>query len=112
MGRTGIARSNIISPSGSRLPEDVLAGGFYESAGGATSGTRAAGRRLLGCPAFNVRPEPDLDTAVAEVEDRPWHVRVPVLVDADAVAVSEAQELSHAIGVDEIVDVDSLAHTL
>jgi hypothetical protein len=65
---------------------------------------------LLGCPAFNVRPEPDLDAAVAEVEDRPWHVRVPVLVDAHRRAVSEAKQLGHGIGVDEIVDVDSLAH--
>jgi hypothetical protein len=90
----------------------VLASGFDESVGGATSGTRATGRRLLGCPAFNVRPEPDLDAAVAEVEDRPWHVQVPVLVDADGVAVGEAQELSYAVGVDEIVDVDSLTHAL
>ena len=75
-----------------------------------TGGTGMTARPLCGCPAFDVGLEPDLHAAVAEVEDGSWHIRVPMLVHAHGIAVREAKQLCHAIGVDEIIDVDSLAH--
>ncbi len=87
----------------------VLVGGAASPTSTA-GGTGATARRLLGRPAFDVGLEPDLHAPVAEVENRAWHVRVPMLVDAHGVAVREAKQIGHAIGVDEIVDVDSLTH--
>ena len=75
-----------------------------------TRGTGTTARRLCGCPALDVGLEPHLHPSVAEIQDRPWHVRISMLVDADGVAVGEAKQVGNAIGVDQIVDVDSLAH--
>jgi hypothetical protein len=80
------------------------------SAASATRGTGATACRLLGRPEFDVGLEPDLHPSVAEIEHRPWHVRIPVLVEAHGVAVGKAEQVGYAVGVDEIIDVDSLAH--
>jgi hypothetical protein len=77
-----------------------------------TGGTGTTARRLLGRPAFDVGLEPDLDPSVAKIEDRPWHVRISVLVDAHGVAVGKPKSIGYAVGIDEIVDVDSLTHAV
>jgi hypothetical protein len=50
------------------------------------SGTPARST-LLNRPVFNLRPQPELDAAPAEVDYRSRHVLVSVLVDADRVRV-------------------------
>jgi hypothetical protein len=91
-------------------PDDVLASGFDESASRATTRAGAPSRRLLNRPACNIWLEPDQDASVAKVEDRPRHIRIPMLVDAHRIPVCKPEQLGHAVGVDEIVDVDSLTH--
>lgn len=58
----------------------------------------------VGSPPLDLGSEPELDAVLAEVEDRPGHIFVPVLVDADRVVVREPEELGHPAGVDEVLD--------
>jgi hypothetical protein len=53
-----------------------------------------AGPRVLlssACPRFDLRPEPELAAALPQVHDRSGHVRVAVLVGADAVRLAQPQ---------------------
>jgi hypothetical protein len=54
---------------------------------------------LLGCPPLDLGLQPDLRPAGAEIEHRAWHVRITVLVDTYRIAVREAEEICHAVGV-------------
>ena len=61
---------------------------------------RASRLDLVGRPALDLRPEPELDTPFAEVDDRAWHIHVPTLVQAYAVPMREADDLGDALGID------------
>jgi hypothetical protein len=63
------------------------------------SGTASTRGRLLGCPPLYLGLQPDLRPAVAEIEHRAWHFGITVLVDAYRIAVREAEEICHAVGV-------------
>ena len=110
LGRAGIARSDMISPIGNSRVRARASGEGRGSPAGAAGGTSSTAPRLVVRPAFNIGLEPDLDAPVAEVEDWSGHVWIPVLVDAHGVAMGQAKELCHGIGVDQVIDVDSLAH--
>jgi hypothetical protein len=57
---------------------------------------------LAGRPTLNLGTEPKLDAALSEIEYRPWHVVVALLVLKHGVAVREAEDFGHALGVDQI----------
>ena len=59
---------------------------------------------------LNLGLKPDLGAAVAELNHWSWHVAVPVLVDADGIPMCEAEQIGHAVGVKQIIGVDSPAH--
>jgi hypothetical protein len=61
-------------------------------------------------PPFYLRTGPEHRPAGAEVDDGAGHVGIPVLVLADRVAVSEAEDLSDVVGVDQILDEDAARH--
>jgi hypothetical protein len=65
---------------------------------------------LFGCPPLDLGTEPKLDAALTEVDRRPWHVLVFPLVLEYRVAVREAQDIRHALGVEEIVGLDLRGH--
>ena len=109
-GRGSLAQTPFL-PSQSRASGVVSGGERSGSAANAAAGTRPPCRCLPSCPAFNIWLEPDQHASVAEVENGARHIRIPVLVDAHGVAVREAKQLRHTSSVDEIVDVDSLAHS-
>jgi len=110
-GRGSLAQTPFL-PSQSRASGVVSGGERSGSAANAPARTRPPCRCLPSCPAFNIWLEPDQHASVAEFENGAWHIRVPVLVDAHGVAVCETKQLRHTSSVDEIVDVDSLAHSL
>jgi hypothetical protein len=62
--------------------------------------TRTPLSGLFGCPPLDLRAEPELDAALAEVDRRPWHVFVLPLVLEHRVAVREAQDIRYALGVE------------
>ena len=76
----------------------------------ATSRSGAAGGVELCGPAGDLRTEPELYATVSEIDNRPWHVVVAPLVLADCVAMSEVQDVSDALRIDEIVDRHSFGH--
>ena len=58
-------------------------------------------------PVLDFLPKPQLDATVAELAHRTGHIVVPVLIDADGVSMTEAQERCHAAGVEKILRADS-----
>ena len=64
----------------------------------------------LACPLLDLRAKPELHPAVPEFPQRTRHVRVPVLIHADGVAVGESEEFRNAVRVEKIVDIDLSAH--
>jgi hypothetical protein len=65
---------------------------------------------LHGRPALDLGTEPKLDSAVTEIDHRPWHVFIPALVEADAVAVGNAEKISDRLGVKQIFRRDLGTH--
>ena len=75
-----------------------------------TSWPSATLRRLFFSPLLYLRLQPELDATVPEIQDRPRHVGVPVLIHADRVAVGESEDLGHAVGVEEVIEVYVSTH--
>jgi len=74
-----------------------------------TRGPERRARHLLGppgAPALNIRPGPQLATALAEIDDRPRHGRVPTLVRRDRVALRETKQIGHPLRVNHVIRVD------
>lgn len=63
------------------------------------SGTGSTCCSLLGRPLLDFGPEPQFGAPTAKVDDRTGHGGVPLLVDANGVAVDEAQDLCHLVRV-------------
>jgi hypothetical protein len=62
------------------------------------------------CPLLQLRLEPQLHATLSEVDDRPRHVGVTVLVHADGVRMRQAEHLSCAMRVAQIIDGDRSRH--
>ena len=75
-----------------------------------TSGPGAAASLTLCGPLLDLRAEPELDPAFSEIDGRPWHVCVPLLVLTDSVAVSEIEDVRDTLCINEVVDRDSPDH--
>lgn len=71
-----------------------------------TSRATPTGPGLLIRPDGDLRAEPKLDAALTEVEHRPRHISVSLLVLEHRVPISEAEDLRHALRVDQVVSVD------
>jgi hypothetical protein len=82
------------------------------SASETTSRTSTAGGVQLRGPARDLGTEPELDATLSEIDGRLWHVVIAPLVLADSVAMSEAEDVSDALGVDEIVYRHSSRHSV
>lgn len=67
---------------------------------------------LLGGPLLYLCTEPQLRAAVAEVAHRSRHVGVSVLVDADRIAMSDAEEFGNTVRIQKIVNVHLLSHNM
>ncbi len=61
-------------------------------------------------PAFDLGPEPEGRPFWSEVYHRPGHIRVSVLVHADAVQLRKAENLRDSFGIDEVVSIYNRAH--
>jgi hypothetical protein len=57
-------------------------------------------------PFLDLWAKPNGRAAVAEGHDRAWHVGIPTLVTADAVAVGKAEEFGDAVRVEEVLRPD------
>jgi hypothetical protein len=66
--------------------------------------------RVIRRPSLDLRAQPELDSAVTEVQDRPRHVCVPMLINAHGVSVSKPEQLRDAVGIHQIVEVHLSAH--
>jgi len=75
-----------------------------------TSGASTPGRVQLCSPTGHLGPQPKLDATLSEIDGRPWHIFVAPLVLANGVAMSEMQDVSDALRIDEIVDRHALGH--
>jgi hypothetical protein len=64
------------------------------------------------CPSSDLRAKPELHATVPEVNDGAWHVGVASLIQADAVAMRQPEDVGHAGGVDEVLGVDPWSHAL
>jgi hypothetical protein len=72
-----------------------------------------AGRRVLlpsPCPSFDLWSEPELAAALPQVHDRSGHIRVAVLIGADAVRLAQPQDFGHGSGIDEVLAADGRRH--
>jgi hypothetical protein len=65
---------------------------------------------MLCGPSLDFGSEPQLHAASAELDDRPGHVVIAALVQADAVSVGEAQEVGDAVGVGQILRMHERGH--
>jgi hypothetical protein len=61
-------------------------------------------------PRLNLRPQPQASTALDEVDNRPWHVRVPTEICGHAVRMAQAEQRRYSAGVDQVIDVDFPTH--
>jgi len=64
----------------------------------------------LACPPLDLRAKPELYPTIAEFPHRTRHVRIPVLVNADGVAVGKTEEFGNPVCVEKIVDVNRSTH--
>jgi len=79
---------------------------------GSACRTDAAIRCLLGRPPLYVRPQPELDTPLPEVDYRPRHVGVAPLIEADTVPMRELEDVGDALSIGEIVGIDPSTHRI
>ena len=56
--------------------------------------------------------EPHLAATSSEIDDRPWHVWVPALIEGHRVPLRQAEQVRHALGVNQIVGIDLPHHAL
>ena len=73
-----------------------------------------AGTRVLlpsPSPRFDLWSQPELAAALPKVHDRSGHIRVAVLVGADAVRLAQPQDFGHGSGVDEVFAADGRGHS-
>lgn len=63
-------------------------------------------------PSLDLRPEPQSAPPLAHVHYGPWHVRVTLLVHADRVAMSQTQDHSDLVRVNELGWINSLGHSM
>jgi hypothetical protein len=61
-------------------------------------------------PALDLGPKPQAWSTTSQVEDWAWHFGIPVHVLAHGVSVSESEDSSDVMGVDEIVDKHAAGH--
>lgn len=61
-------------------------------------------------PFRDLGPKPEFHPALAEVDYRPGHVGVSVLVDAHRVVTRDAKDLGDAVSVDEVIDDNRPGH--
>jgi hypothetical protein len=62
------------------------------------------------CPPLDLGSEPELDTTLAEVDDRSRHVFVSLLILADGIAVGEFEDVGDALSVEEMLCLDFGGH--
>jgi hypothetical protein len=83
------------------------------SRGSATTSALLTGPAFIGelsCPSFYLRSQPELDATIAKLPNRTRHIAIPMLIDADGVAVGEAEEFRDAVRVKEVIYVYLPAH--
>jgi len=68
-----------------------------------TTPARPTARSLLLRPALDVRPQPKLYPPLPEIQDGTRHVVISALIEADAVAMGEAQDLGNDLSVDQVL---------
>jgi len=61
-------------------------------------------------PPLNLRTSPKARPARSEVEHGARHIRVTALVLTDGIALAQAEDSSHVVGVDELLEGDSFRH--
>ncbi len=92
-----------ISPFGEAAPQ--AGEGPPRHPGSATHAAlwaRASAGSLLCCPGLYLGAKPQLDSAVAEVNDGTRHVVISALVETDAVAVRKPERIRDTLSVDQI----------
>ena len=57
---------------------------------------------LLCRPALDLGTQPELDSSVAEVDDRAWHIVISTLIQANAVAMRKAERISNSLRVHQV----------
>jgi hypothetical protein len=81
-----------------------------ESATDAPTRTGSAAFGLLFGPVVDLRAEPEFDSAAAQLHHGSRHVSVATLVQADAIAVRQAEHCGDTVGVDEVFGRDERGH--
>jgi hypothetical protein len=63
-------------------------------------------------PSLDLGSQPETRSTTAEIENGAWHVRIPVQVLAHSVPVSQTEDLSNPVRVDQIVNEDAASHEI
>jgi hypothetical protein len=61
-------------------------------------------------PLSDLRAQPESYPALWQVDRRARHRRITALIGRHTIAVAQPEHFGHAVGVDEIVDVDLFSH--
>jgi hypothetical protein len=61
-------------------------------------------------PVPHLRLQPQLNAAAADFNDRARHIGISTLVGVDGIPVTKAQELSHALSVDQVFSPNKGSH--
>ena len=78
---------------------------------GSATRSGSAGRGLLSRPLLDLRPEPKLRAATAEIEHRTRHIGISVLVDAHRARVREAEDLGDITRVNKVFGGNGWRHS-
>lgn len=63
-------------------------------------------------PGLHLGPQPEQGPTDAEINYRTWHLRVPLLVAANGIPMTQSQKLGNALRVDEIIGPNSKRHPM
>jgi hypothetical protein len=89
--------SDLLNPS---LPEG---GNETPSGGRSATWSRTSRGRLSLRPRPHLRSEPELAASAAKVDNRTGHIRIPLLILANGVAMGETEDLRDAMGINQIL---------
>lgn len=77
-----------------------------------TRGSRSSGLRSARArsPGDDLWSRPQTDATLSNLDGWPRHVGIPIEVRGDTVPMGEPQQPRYLVGVDQVVDIDPLAH--
>jgi hypothetical protein len=109
-GGSALAKVRVTAPPGSGLPLLTSGALLPTTTRRLTRGSTGATAPRPLPPRFNFRSQPQAYSSCAQLDDRSWHVRIPLQVSRHALPMREPKDLRDDERIDEILAVDPGGH--